>query len=46
MIAFAERAFADATAARRSFLATLVVLTLLRAWFAAALPFTSDEAYF
>lgn len=46
MIAWIERAFADVAAARRSFLVVLVVLTLLRAWFAAALPFTSDEAYF
>ncbi len=46
MIAAVERLSADAPAARRGFLAVLVVLTALRAWFAAALPFTSDEAYF
>jgi hypothetical protein len=46
MIAFVERAFADAASARRSFLLVLVTITALRAWFAAALPFTSDEAYF
>ncbi len=46
MIAIVQRAFADAPGARRSFLLVLVVLTALRAWFAATLPFTSDEAYF
>ncbi|HQY28854.1 MAG TPA: glycosyltransferase family 39 protein, partial [Burkholderiaceae bacterium] len=46
MIAVVQRAFADAPAARRSFVAVLVALTAMRAWFAAALPFTSDEAYF
>ena len=46
MIPLIERTFADAARARRAFLATALVLTVLRAWFAAALPFTSDEAYF
>lgn len=46
MIAFVERTFADAAAARRSFLLVLALITALRAWFAATLPFTSDEAYF
>ena len=46
MIAFVERAFADVRSARRSFLLVLALITALRAWFAAALPFTSDEAYF
>ncbi len=46
MIAFVERAFADAMAARRGFLLVLVLITALRAWLAAALPFTGDEAYF
>ncbi len=41
-----ERAFGDADRARRSFWIALLVLTALRAWFAAALPMTSDEAYF
>jgi len=41
-----QRAFADAPSARRSFLITLLVLGALRTWFAAVLPFTSDEAYF
>ncbi|HEY0877197.1 MAG TPA: glycosyltransferase family 39 protein [Zeimonas sp.] len=41
-----ERAFGDAERARRSFWFALLVLTALRAWFAAALPMTSDEAYF
>ena len=46
MIALVQRAFADAPAARRSFVIALVVLSAMRAWFASALPFTSDEAYF
>lgn len=41
-----ERAFGDADRARRSFWIALLVLTVLRACFAAALPMTSDEAYF
>ncbi len=41
-----ERMFGDADRARRSFWVVLLVLTALRAWFAAALPMTSDEAYF
>ncbi|HRO59583.1 MAG TPA: glycosyltransferase family 39 protein [Burkholderiaceae bacterium] len=36
----------EPAAARRVFLATVAVLTLLRAVLAAVLPFTSDEAYF
>ncbi len=46
MTSYFERAFGDAERARRSFWIALLVLTALRAWFAAALPMTSDEAYF
>lgn len=46
MTSYFERAFGDADRARRSFWFALLVLTALRAWFAAALPMTSDEAYF
>ncbi len=46
MTSYFERAFGDADRARRSFWIALLVLTALRAWFAAALPMTSDEAYF
>ena len=46
MVSLIERAFSDPARARRACLATAVLLTALRAWFAAALPFTSDEAYF
>jgi len=46
MTSIVGRAFADAPAARRSFLLAFLVLGALRAWFAAVLPFTSDEAYF
>jgi len=46
MTSYFERAFGDAGRARRSFWIALLVLTALRAWLAAALPMTSDEAYF
>lgn len=46
MMSMFERAFGDADRARRSFWIALLVLTGLRAWLAAALPFTGDEAYF
>ncbi len=46
MTSYFERAFGDADRARRSFWIALFVLTALRAWFAGALPMTSDEAYF
>jgi 4-amino-4-deoxy-L-arabinose transferase-like glycosyltransferase len=46
MVSLIERAFADAARARRTCLAVALILTALRAGFAAALPFTSDEAYF
>ncbi|HLT28342.1 MAG TPA: glycosyltransferase family 39 protein [Zeimonas sp.] len=46
MTSIFERAFGDADRARRSFWMALFVLTALRAWLAAALPFTGDEAYF
>jgi len=46
MISYFERAFGDAERARRGFWVALLVLTALRAWLAAALPMTSDEAYF
>lgn len=46
MTSFFVRAFGDASRAKRSFWIACVVLLALRAWFAAALPLTSDEAYF
>lgn len=46
MTSWFERAFGDPERARRSFWIVLLVLTALRAALAAALPMTSDEAYF
>ena len=43
---FFECTLGDDRRARRVFWWTLLLLTALRAWFAVALPMTSDEAYF
>jgi hypothetical protein len=46
MISRLQSLQADPDSARRLFLLVLAVLTALRAWLSAVLPFTSDEAYF